>query len=139
MRTLRCRYPMHHLVLRLFHKNLPNNAYFECTGNLPTEKVTKRDLFRIFHRHGRLAQVSIKQAYGFVQFLDISSCAAALRHEQGSTVRGRKMRMISSLSFLPRGQKSLIENSHLLICPRDLGCRPRGFKTTEKHTSSSKC
>ncbi|RPA98959.1 hypothetical protein L873DRAFT_1685803 [Choiromyces venosus 120613-1] len=62
-------------------------------GNLPTEKVTKRDLFRIFHRHGRLAQVSIKQAYGFVQFLDISSCAAALRHEQGSTVRGRKMHL----------------------------------------------
>ncbi|KAA8899246.1 hypothetical protein FN846DRAFT_909679 [Sphaerosporella brunnea] len=62
-------------------------------GNLPTEKVTKRDLFRIFHKHGRLAQVSIKQAYGFVQFLDQSSCAAALRHEQGSTVRGRKMHL----------------------------------------------
>jgi len=61
-------------------------------GNLPTEKVTKRDLFRIFHKHGRLAQISIKQAYGFVQFLDQSSCASALRHEQGSSVRGRKMR-----------------------------------------------
>lgn len=64
------------------------------TGNLPTEKVTKRDLFRLFHKHGRLAQVSIKQAYGFVQFLDQSSCASALRHEQGSSVRGRKMRKL---------------------------------------------
>ncbi|KAI5806131.1 hypothetical protein EDC01DRAFT_748147 [Geopyxis carbonaria] len=62
-------------------------------GNLPTEKVTKRDLFRIFHKHGRLAQVSIKQAYGFVQFLDQSSCASALRSEQGSSVRGRKMHL----------------------------------------------
>lgn len=62
------------------------------TGNLPTEKVTKRDLFHVFNKHGRLAQVSIKQAYGFVQFLTQESCAAALREEQGATVRGRKMR-----------------------------------------------
>lgn len=62
-------------------------------GNLPTEKVTKRDLFRTFHKHGRLAQVSIKQAYGFVQFLDTASCASALRFEQGASVRGRKMHL----------------------------------------------
>ncbi|KAI5817530.1 hypothetical protein BZA77DRAFT_309807 [Pyronema omphalodes] len=62
-------------------------------GNLPTEKVTKRDLFRLFIKHGRLAQISIKQAYGFVQFLTSESCAAALRHEQGSSVRGRKMHL----------------------------------------------
>ena len=61
-------------------------------GNLPTEKVSKRDLFQIFHRHGRLAQVSIKQAYGFVQFLDASACHRALQAEQGQMLRGRKMR-----------------------------------------------
>ncbi|KAF8458221.1 hypothetical protein BDZ91DRAFT_837438 [Kalaharituber pfeilii] len=62
-------------------------------GNLPSEKVTKRDIFRIFSRHGRLAQISIKQAYGFVQFLDVASCTSALRDEQGATCKGRKMHL----------------------------------------------
>ncbi|KFZ06829.1 hypothetical protein V501_07036 [Pseudogymnoascus sp. VKM F-4519 (FW-2642)] len=62
-------------------------------GNLPTEKVTKRDIFYIFHKFGRLAQVSIKQAYGFVQFHDIKSCHAALQREQGQEIRGRKMHL----------------------------------------------
>ncbi|KAF1838019.1 hypothetical protein BDW02DRAFT_68882 [Decorospora gaudefroyi] len=62
-------------------------------GNLPTEKVTKRDIFHRFHRHGRLAQISIKQAYGFVQFLDSESCRRALDAEQGQAVRGRKMHL----------------------------------------------
>jgi nuclear polyadenylated RNA-binding protein 3 len=64
----------------------------KSTGNLPTEKVTKRDLFHVFHKYGRLAQVSIKQAYGFVQFHDVASCYNALEVEQGAEVRGRKMR-----------------------------------------------
>ncbi|KAF1946687.1 hypothetical protein EJ02DRAFT_217593 [Clathrospora elynae] len=62
-------------------------------GNLPTEKVTKRDIFHRFYRHGRLAQISIKQAYGFVQFLDSESCRRALDSEQGQAVRGRKMHL----------------------------------------------
>ncbi|CAN9307267.1 unnamed protein product [Alternaria alternata] len=53
--------------------------------------VTKRDIFHRFYRHGRLAQISIKQAYGFVQFLDSESCRRALDAEQGQAVRGRKM------------------------------------------------
>lgn len=62
-------------------------------GNLPTEKVTKRDLFHIFHKHGKLAQISIKQAYGFVQFLDASACYEALDREQGVAIRGRKIHL----------------------------------------------
>jgi hypothetical protein len=62
-------------------------------GNLPSEKVTKRDLFHIFHKHGRLAQISIKQAYGFVQFLDSSDCRKALDVEQGVEIRGRKIHL----------------------------------------------
>lgn len=62
-------------------------------GNLPSEKVTKRDLFHTFHRHGRLAQISIKQAYGFVQYLEASSCQAALQAEQGVEIRGRKVHL----------------------------------------------
>ncbi|KAJ5513972.1 hypothetical protein N7463_003524 [Penicillium fimorum] len=57
---------------------------FPCAGNLPTERVTKRDMFHIFHKYGKLAQISIKQAYGFIQFLEASSCHAALGVEQGA-------------------------------------------------------
>ncbi|KAJ5266829.1 Nucleotide-binding alpha-beta plait [Penicillium angulare] len=53
-------------------------------GNLPTERVTKRDMFHIFHKYGKLAQISIKQAYGFIQFLEAESCHAALQAEQGA-------------------------------------------------------
>ncbi|KAF2096828.1 hypothetical protein NA57DRAFT_58715 [Rhizodiscina lignyota] len=69
----------------------PNSRLF--IGNLPTEKVTKRDIFHIFYKHGQLAQISIKQAYGFVQFLDAESCYRALSAEQGQSVRGRKMHL----------------------------------------------
>lgn len=62
-------------------------------GNLPSEKVTKRDLFHRFHRFGKLAQISIKQAYGFVQYHDASSCKAALEAEQGVELRGRKVHL----------------------------------------------
>jgi RNA recognition motif. (a.k.a. RRM, RBD, or RNP domain) len=54
--------------------------------------VTKRDLFHIFHNHGKLAQISLKQAYGFVQFLEASACSDALIKEQGASIRGRKIR-----------------------------------------------
>ncbi|KAL8738903.1 MAG: hypothetical protein Q9181_000355 [Wetmoreana brouardii] len=62
-------------------------------GNLYSEKVTKRDLFFVFHRYGRLAQISIKNAYGFVQFYDGSCANRALHGEQGSTIRGRKIHL----------------------------------------------
>lgn len=62
-------------------------------GNLPTEKVTKRDIFNIFHKHGKLAQISIKQAYGFVQFLEATDCHRALEAEQGVSIRGRRLHL----------------------------------------------
>lgn len=61
-------------------------------GNLPTERVTKRDLFHRFHKYGRLAQISIKQAYGFIQFVEPEACRAALKSEEGGLIRGRKIR-----------------------------------------------
>ncbi|KAE8148179.1 hypothetical protein BDV25DRAFT_21207 [Aspergillus avenaceus] len=62
-------------------------------GNLPTERVTKRDLFHIFHKYGKLAQISIKQAYGFIQFLEAPACKQALDVEQGAVIRGRKVHL----------------------------------------------
>ncbi|QDS77855.1 hypothetical protein FKW77_000131 [Venturia effusa] len=62
-------------------------------GNLTTEKVSKKDLYRRFHKYGRLAQISLKQAYGFVQFLDADTCQRALNAEQGQKMRGREMHL----------------------------------------------
>lgn len=69
-------------------------------GNLPSEKVTKRDVFHIFHKYGELAQIAIKQAYGFVQFNTAEACFAALEHEQGAVIRDKKMRKFQSTSPL---------------------------------------
>jgi hypothetical protein len=71
------------------------------TGNLPTEKVSKRDVFHRFRRYGKLAQISLKQAYGFVQFLDANSCSRAREVEQDKPLKGRKMRK-QSRSLLRR-------------------------------------
>ncbi|KAK6520459.1 hypothetical protein TWF506_000713 [Arthrobotrys conoides] len=62
-------------------------------GNLSADRVNKRDVYHIFAKHGKLAQISIKQAYGFVQFFDVSSCTKALRQEQGTPLRGRQMHL----------------------------------------------
>lgn len=89
-------------------------------GNLPTEKVTKRDIFHRFFRHGKLAQISIKQAYGFVQFLDSSSCYKALHAEQGQAVRGRKMRKWFRLMSITKSKR----------------CRSRDFQASAEHQKS---
>lgn len=68
-------------------------------GNLPSEQVTKQDLFYAFYKYGRLAQISIKQAYGFVQFHDVAACHNALKQEQGAEIRGRKMRKSSLMQI----------------------------------------
>ncbi|KAI9643589.1 nuclear polyadenylated RNA-binding protein 3 [Ciborinia camelliae] len=62
-------------------------------GNLPSEKLTKRDLFHVFHKYGEIAQISIKQAFGFIQFHDAAACYKALEMEQGKEVRGRQMHL----------------------------------------------
>ncbi|GAB7352190.1 hypothetical protein MBLNU459_g2667t1 [Dothideomycetes sp. NU459] len=62
-------------------------------GNLSSERVTKRDIFHVFHTYGALAQISIKQAYGFVQFLETGPCQKALQAEEGKTIRGKKIHL----------------------------------------------
>ncbi|KAJ5709509.1 Nucleotide-binding alpha-beta plait [Penicillium malachiteum] len=73
-------------------------------GNLPTERVTKRDMFHIFHQYGKLAQISIKQAYGFIQFLEADACHASLQAEQGALTLKSQSR---SVLPAPRPRKHL--------------------------------
>lgn len=62
-------------------------------GNLPSERIEKKHIFRIFYPYGRLAQISIKQAYGFVQFYKREECEAAIRGQQGMVLTGRKVHL----------------------------------------------
>lgn len=71
-------------------------------GNLSSEKVTKRDIFHVFHYYGELAQISIKQAYGFVQFLRTEDCVRALETEQGTMIRDKRIRKSLKLYHLMR-------------------------------------
>lgn len=73
------------------HEFPPGSRMF--IGNLPTEKVTKKDVFRIFYPYGRLGQIALKQAYGFVQFFSSEECQNAINGEQGTMIRGRKMHL----------------------------------------------
>lgn len=62
------------------------------SGNLSSDRVTKKEVFDIFSEFGRLAQISLKQAYGFVQYHTLAEGEAAMDHLQGIEVRGRKIR-----------------------------------------------
>lgn len=54
--------------------------------------MSKRDVFDIFHRFGRLAQISLKSAYGFVQYHTVEEGHSALENLQGMEVKGRRIR-----------------------------------------------
>lgn len=63
-------------------------------GNLSSDKVSKRDVFDIFHRYGRLAQISLKSAYGFVQYHTVDEGQRAIDQLQDSEVKGRRIRKL---------------------------------------------
>lgn len=66
------------------------------TGNLSSDKVSKRDVFELFHRYGRLAQISLKSAYGFVQYHTIEEGQRAMENLQGIEIKGRRIRKCQS-------------------------------------------
>jgi nuclear polyadenylated RNA-binding protein 3 len=61
-------------------------------GNLSSDKVSKREVFEIFHPFGRLAQISLKSAYGFVQYHTAEEGNRAMANLQGMEVKGRRIR-----------------------------------------------
>jgi RNA recognition motif-containing protein len=64
----------------------------DLIGNLSSERVSKREVFDLFHRFGRLAQISLKSAYGFVQYHTVTDAQSAMQHAQGAELGGRKIR-----------------------------------------------
>lgn len=87
-----------------------------CVGNLSQERVSKRDVFELFYRYGRLAQISLKSAYGFVQYHTVVDAQAAMDALQGAEVKGRK---ISKPRYFPSS------------CDKANNPRPRGVKDPE--------
>ncbi|KAI1469144.1 uncharacterized protein F4812DRAFT_320364 [Daldinia caldariorum] len=67
-------------------------------GNLSSDRVSKKEVFDIFCKYGRLAQISLKQAYGFVQYHTLAEGQAAMDHLQGIEVKGRKIHLEFSRS-----------------------------------------
>ncbi|PNY29579.1 RNA-binding protein [Tolypocladium capitatum] len=62
-------------------------------GNLSSDKVSKRDVFDVFHKYGRLAQISLKSAYGFVQYHAIDEGRMAMENLQGIEIKGRRIHL----------------------------------------------
>lgn len=57
--------------------------------------MSKREVFDVFHQFGRLAQISLKSAYGFVQYHTIGEGHAAMQSAQGIELGGRRIREYS--------------------------------------------
>ncbi|KAK4232016.1 hypothetical protein QBC38DRAFT_450869 [Podospora fimiseda] len=62
-------------------------------GNLSSDRVSKREVFNYFSKFGRLAQISLKSAYGFVQYHTIAEGQACLLGAQGMEMGGRKIHL----------------------------------------------
>ncbi|QPH10326.1 hypothetical protein C2857_001592 [Epichloe festucae Fl1] len=62
-------------------------------GNLSSDKVSKRDVFDMFHKYGRLAQISLKSAYGFVQYHTVDEGRRAMENVQGVEIKGRRIHL----------------------------------------------
>ncbi len=70
-------------------------------GNLQPSLITKHNLFKIFYRYGGLAQISIKNGYGFIQFCSAESCECAMAIESTRCYKGGKhfRKLISGYIF----------------------------------------
>lgn len=65
-------------------------------GNLSSDKVSKRDVYDLFHVFGRLAQISLKSAYGFVQYHTVDEGNRAIQAMEGAEIKGRRIRKLNT-------------------------------------------
>lgn len=85
-----------------------------CIGNLSSDRVSKKEVFAVFSKYGRLAQISMKSAYGFVQYHNVSEAQAALEACQDMELGGRRIRECALVST----KNNLLTN--LLHRPRNI-------------------
>ncbi|KAL7962158.1 hypothetical protein V8C34DRAFT_270928 [Trichoderma compactum] len=101
-------------------------------GNLSSDKVSKRDVFDIFHRYGRLAQISLKSAYGFVQYHTVEEGRNALENLQGMEVKGRRIHL--EISRLQDKSKKERNRSPERARGRDGGRRGEKYRDDNRST-----
>ncbi|RDA91300.1 hypothetical protein CP533_6331 [Ophiocordyceps camponoti-saundersi (nom. inval.)] len=92
-------------------------------GNLSSDKVSKRDVFDVFHKYGRLAQISLKSAYGFVQYHAVEEGRQAMEHLQGIEIKGRRIHL----------EVSRVQEKAKKDRGRSPSDRPRGRRNDKHH------
>ncbi|KOS17907.1 putative RNA-binding protein [Escovopsis weberi] len=95
-------------------------------GNLSSDKVSKKDVFDLFHKFGRLAQISLKSAYGFVQYHTANEGWKALKTLEGTELKGRRIHLeISRMQEKPKKERNRSSD-------RNRGSRESG-RRADKH------
>lgn len=61
----------------------------------------------MFHSFGRLAQISLKSAYGFVQYHTVDEGSRAIQAMEGAEIKGRRIRKLELLNAEERRNVSL--------------------------------
>lgn len=96
------------------------------SGNLSSERVSKKEVFDIFSQYGKLAQISLKQAYGFVQYHAVTEGQAATDALQGTEISGRKIRESSvlytylSITNVAQTSSSLVLKRRAMMATRNV-------------------
>ena len=57
-------------------------------GNLPSDKVSRQDVEKLFQSYGKILGVSLHKSYGFIQFEDEDSAKEAVKGLHGTMLRG---------------------------------------------------
>ncbi|KAI1274846.1 hypothetical protein F5Y07DRAFT_191677 [Xylaria sp. FL0933] len=74
-------------------------------GNL-SERVSRKHIFDVFSRYGHVLQISMKTAYGFVQFGTAAEGEATMDNLQGVELGGRKLNLEFARTQTRDGEKS---------------------------------
>ncbi|BFZ59038.1 nuclear polyadenylated RNA-binding protein 3 [Saitoella coloradoensis] len=115
-----------HIMGSMYPDQMPPNARM-FIGNLP-DGTTKWELFTKFYKYGRMAQISIKPSYGFIQFLSGEDCKAAIEGEDGTSIHGKKLHLEVSKPPRPREEREREkkEKERPRYDGRDRSISPRG-------------
>jgi hypothetical protein len=62
-------------------------------GRLATEKISRPELAQIFAKYGNIHEISLKNAFGFIQFETTEACQSAIANEQGTNLGGMTIGM----------------------------------------------
>lgn len=93
-------------------------------GNLPSNRVTKAQLFKLFSKYGRVAQIVMKQAYGFIQFHEPDSVNKVIEVYGNKTLRGNSLQLEISKPQVPRNKDNSHNNGSMMRSHRNRSRSP---------------